>query len=280
MTDHLRVGTGWRRDRASTLYHPHHHVMATATKLSRPDHSPFRSGLVFQGEWGMCVGSTEKRSVQLIHAIGGYASETLISDAFVYGIGRAQEFKDIYPDADLAPDLEDGGMEPGLALLAEHNVGIVLEEDYPGPASPNFDPVRIYKRPPEDVCVKAYDAKGLAYFDVLPSPGQRLRDAVRDVMRRGYPVQFAMFVDSAYMRNTGQVVQVIDRADNYGGGHMQLVLDASSDDFIVVDNWWSNPAAGYNWGAANGTGRMTWELFESQTEQVLAVQSAPLVRAS
>lgn len=274
-----RHGLGWKPDSRPTLYKPHHHlVSASAPKLMRPDLTPYRSGSIWQSGVSCCVGSALKFAFQTWSSANGYAQEVLISDLFSYGVGRAEMYADQFPDPDEAPDLEDSGSEPGLLMVGAQKVGVVLEEVWPGPASADFDPARINMRPSPDALIQAYDARGLEFYDVFPPLGGRLRDSVRECMIRANPVIFAMVVDNAFMSNMGHVIQAINTREPGAAGHMMAILDASRDDYLIAANWWSNPSRGISWGDAHGNGKITWDLFESQVRQVLAVKACPLIK--
>lgn len=280
-----RFAKGHRPDSRDYGYPSHHGLIAASPPLLEvADHRRFRSGLLWQDNIGMCTGQAMSRACQLWYAANGYGAEILISGLFAYGVGRAQEYAG--QDPDTAPPLEDIGAEPGLVLQASQNVGILLRDDYPGPESTNFDRSLTNARPSPDALVRAYDGRGLQFSEVTPAAGDRMRDAIRALMVRRIPVEFAMFVDTAFEYNEGQVIESIDQRDPEGGGHMLTILDASDDEYVDFDNWWKlspeqaailgkDPVA---WGLDDGTGRMSWPCFERYVQQVLAVKAVPLVR--
>lgn len=275
--------TGHIADSKDYGYPKHHHLMAIAPTLPTPNHIPFRKGLIWQANVGMCVGMSFKRCDQLWLAMAGFADEPMASGMFAYGIGRSQEYAGMDPDT--VPPLQDVGTEPGLVLQAGQNVGIVSDEDYPDPTSPNWDPSAVNARPGPDALVKAYDARGLTFSDVLPD-ASGLKQSIRNVMVRRQPIKIAMFVDSGVMNNTGEIVTSIDRSDPQGGGHEIAFLDASRDDYAVLDNWWDCPQGGDDWGVPEdnpyglprGVWRISWELLETRIQQIHAVTSVPRVR--
>jgi hypothetical protein len=208
----------------------------------------------------------------------------MISGKFAYDIGRAQEFVGMDPDD--VPPLADEGTEPGLLLQAARNVGLVLESDYPDPTSPAWDRSKVNARPSADALVHAYDMRGLTFSSV--SRGAfGFKESIRACMVRRQPVGFAMFVDTGIMNNTGAVVTTINTRDPDGGGHMLTVLDASREDYVVIDNWWDYPAQGIDWGMPEGntlklprgTWRVAWALLEQAIKQCFAVSAVPLIQA-
>jgi hypothetical protein len=279
-----RFPTGYRRDAADYGY-PSHRKLITALPASLPkaDHLPFRTGPIWQDGVGMCVGTAVKRNVQLWQALAGLPSEFMISASFAYGIGRAAEFAGVDPD--LAPELTDTGSQPGLVLRASQRLGLALDSDYPDPTSPEWDPAAVNRRPSPDALVKAFDARQLEFYRVTQGVGG-FKDAIRACMVRRQPVMFSMFVDTGVMLNTGAIVTVIYGDDPDGGGHMLTVLDASREDFAVIDNWWDSADRGIDWGMQpgnilglpRGTWRISWALLEHAIIQCFAVSAVPFMR--
>jgi hypothetical protein len=88
------------------------------------------------------------------------------------------------------------------------------------------------------------------------------------------------------MANNGAIVSAIYANDPDGGGHMLTVLDASREDYAVIDNWWDNVDEGIDWGmpAGNtlglprGVWRISWALLERSIEQCFAVTAVPFIQ--
>lgn len=272
-----RFAKGHRPDSKDYGYPTHHRLIAALPTLPTADHTPFRKGFIWQGQVGECVGEAFKRACQLWCAANGHGDEVLLSALFAYALGRAEEYAGFAPEN--LPALADAGSEPGLVLKAAREVGVLLENDYPGPETPGFDPSKVNARPVMSDLVKAYDGRGLEFYTVPIGTG--FRDGIRAAMVRRYPCIFATFVDSAFEDNQGEIITSINEQDPNGGGHMLCVLDASRDDYVVCDNWWRNEAEGYIWGNPSGplagTFRVSWACFEAHVQQVLAVQGVPLI---
>jgi hypothetical protein len=188
-----KFSLGYKRDSQDYGYPTHHALIAAAPpSLPKADHLPFRKGLIWQDGVGMCVGEALKRAIQLWQEANGHPSDRMISAKFAYDIGRAQEYAGTNPDH--APPLVDEGSEPGLVLRGARNVGLLLDEDYPDPTSPNWDPSRVNKRPGSDALVKAYDMRDLQ-FSTVSRGAFGFKDSIRACMVRRHPVKFSMFVD-------------------------------------------------------------------------------------
>lgn len=279
-----RFPLGYKRDAEDYGYPSHRKlVAASAPSLPSANHLDFRNGVIWQDGVGMCVGAALKRCVQIWQQANGFASEFMISEKFAYDIGRAQEYAGMDPD--LAPELVDDGSQPGLLLRAARNVGLSLDSDYPDPTSPDWDPAAVNRRPSPDAIVKAFDVRGLEFSSVTPG-AFGFKESIRTCMVRRQPVMFSMFVDTGVMLNNGAVVTAIYTDDPDGGGHMLTVLDASREDYVVLDNWWDFADRGINWGMApgnllglpRGTWRISWALLERSIIQCLAVTAVPLMR--
>lgn len=278
-----RFALGHIQDSRDYGYPKHHRLMATAPTLDTPNHLPFRKGLIWQANVGMCVGMSFKRCDQLWLAMAGFPDEPMASGKFAYDMGRSEEFAGTDPDS--LPPLQDLGTEPGLLLQALSNVGFLSDEEYPDPTSPNWDSTKVNARPTSDDLVKAYDARGLTFSDVLPDD-TGIREAIRACMVRRQPVKIAMFVDTGVMNNVGAIVTTINRHDPNGGGHEIAVLDASRDDYCVLDNWWDNPEQGIEFGMPEGNylnlprgvWRISWSLLETMIQQAHAVTSVPRIK--
>jgi hypothetical protein len=277
-----RFSLGYKPDSRDYGYPSHHGLIAAAPpSLPRADHLPFRKGVIWQDGVGMCVGTAVKRAIQLWLALNGFPSTAMISGKFAYDIGRAQEWAGQNPDR--APPLVDEGSEPGLLLRAAHNVGLVLDSDYPDPTSLAWNPARVNARPGSDALVNAYDMRGLEFSSVTRG-AFGFKESIRACMVRRHAVIFAMFVDTGIMSNTGAIVTVIDKRDPDGGGHMLTVLDASRDDYAVIDNWWDYAPEEIAWGMPDGnvlglprgTWRIAWALLEQAIQQCFAVTGCPL----
>lgn len=274
---------GYKRDAEDYGYPSHRKIMAIAPSLPRADHLPFRQGLIWQDGVGMCVGAALKRCVQLWQALNGFPSDVMVSGKFAYDVGRAQEFAGLNPD--IAPELVDEGSQPGLVLRGAREVGLALDSDYPDPTSPAWDPEAVNRPPSPDAVVKAYDARRLEFYAVTRG-AFGFKESIRSVMVRRHPVKFSMFVDSGVMANNGAIVTSIFGDDPRGGGHMLTVLDASREDYAVIDNWWDNVDSGISWGMPpgnllglpRGTWRISWALLERAIIQCFAVSAVPFIR--
>jgi len=274
---------GYKPDSKDYGYPSHHALMAAAPPtLDKADHLPFRKGLIWQDGVGMCVGTALKRCVQLWQTMNGAGGDRMISAKFAYDIGRAQEHAGTNPDD--APPLADRGSEPGLVLRAAQNVGLTLDSDYPDPTSPAWDASAVNKRPSPDALVNAYDMRALQYSQVTRG-AFGYKESIRACMVRRQPIKFSMFVDTGIMLNNGAIVSAIYDRDPDGGGHMLAVVDASREDYAVIDNWWDNPDAGATWGMAQGNTlglprgvwRISWGLLERAIIQCFAVTGVPFV---
>jgi len=263
--------------------YPTHHALTAAgpPTLEVADHTPYRRGIIWQNGVGMCVGSWLKRAVQLWQWMNGHTSAQMISGKFAYDVGRAIQHAGIDPDE--APPLSDIGSKPSLVLLAAHELGVVVDEHYPDPDSPEWDPSTVNRKPTPDALVHAYDFRGLEFYDVLRG-AWGFKESIRACMVRRNPVGCSLFVDSGVMANTGEIVTSIDLNDPNGGGHMVGLLDASREDCAVLDNWWDLPGR-VDWGAREvnadgiprGTWRIAWPLLERAIKQCLAVRAAPFL---
>jgi hypothetical protein len=278
-----KFALGYQQDAEDYGYPSHRNIMALAPSLPKADHLPFRKGLIWQDGAGMCVGTATKRCVQLWQNLNGFASEFMMSGQFAYDVGRAQAFAGLDPDN--APALVDRGSQPGLVLRAAREVGIVLDADYPDPTAPAWNSANVNRGPSPHDLVKAYDARHLEFYQVMHG-AWGFKESIRACMVRRHPVMLSMFVDTGVMANTGAIVTAIFTGDPAGGGHMLTVLDASRDDFAVLDNWWDNVEQGIEWGmpAGNilglprGTWRISWALLERALIQCFAVAGVPFVR--
>lgn len=275
----MRFAKGHKPDSKDYGYPQHHKLMAELPSLLTPDLTSYRSGFIWQGQVGMCVGEATARAVQLWCAANGFGSEVLISGLLAYTLGRAEEYAGFKPEN--LPPLQDNGSEPGLVLKATREVGYLMSKDYPDPDSPDFDPAIVNVRPTSAKLVDAFDGKGLDFYQV--QMGTAFRDGIRAAMLRRYPCIFATFVDAGFEDNRGEIITAINERDPNGGGHMLCVLDASHDDYVVHDNWWHYPEQGYVWGNQTpgpllGTGRMSWACFEMHVQQVLAVKGFPIAQ--
>lgn len=279
--------TGWKPDsRDYGLYKPsHHHLFKATPTLPTPNLLPFRSGLIWQSGFGMCTGCSSARSGQLWWAANGYSAEVLMSPLFSYLVGLAAEWAAQHPGAEPPASFADIGAEPGLEYMGMQNVGFVLEQDFPSPMTVGFNPQTALDTPsPALLAEKAYDARGLEWSQV--QTGGYLRDAARELMVRRISVKVAMIVDSGVMANRGDVVRSINKNDPNAGGHDVTMLDATNDDYAVLDNWWRLPGdraellgqAPVEWGAPDGTWRISWDCLEKACVQALAFQGAALVQ--
>ncbi len=280
--------TGYKRDSRQIVYPSHHLMMAAAPSLLKPSLYEFRKGELWQSSFGMCTGESTARCAQLWFAANGFGPQIMLSPAWCYLVGLLSAFDGQDPDSIPWP-FSDDGAEPGMEFQGLRNLGIMLEEDFPSPHSTGFRPERMFSPPLTSDLVRAYDGRGLKWFEVGASSFANVgsfQTSIRSVMARRNPVKVAMFVDSLVMRNRGEVVTVINPNDREGGGHDVAVLDASSDQWVQLDNWWNlspelaaklerSPVA---WGAADGTWRITWECLYRHTFQALALQAAPLVQ--
>jgi hypothetical protein len=289
---------GFLRDSKPCAYPPAHRLIAaTAPSLPSPNHVPYFSKLIWQSQMGACVGFAMKRTIQLGLRMAGYADSPMISADAAYKLGRSEETSSADPDN--PPPLKDAGSEPGLVLLAARTVGVLLESDAPDPST---DPSlvandvtpwsldRVNERPGPDQLVQAYSMRDLEFHEIFGQPAGGWRNAATEVMVRRAPVMFAMFVDTGYENNRGEIVTQINEADPNGGGHAQVLLDASNPDYAVIGNQWHWPAAGQFWGTQDGNkwglppgcGRMAWPCFEKHCWLMHGVTSGPpaLMRAA
>jgi hypothetical protein len=278
-----RFPLGYKQDAVDYGY-PSHRLLiaAVAPSLAKPDHLPFRKGGIWQGPVGMCVGSGFKRCAQLWQSMNERTEVGSLSGKFGYDIGRAAEFSAIDPDHE--PELTDRGCQPGLLLRASREVGVMLDADYPDPDCPGWNGANVNRKPTIDHLVRAYDVRGIEFYKV--SRGAfGYKESIRSCMVRRHPVMFSMFVDSGVMSNRGDIVTSIFRNDPDGGGHMLTVLDASRDDYAVIDNWWARRELGIEWGMRDGnllglpagTWRIAWATLEDAIIQCFAFSGMPLI---
>ena len=278
--------TGWRPDPEPVHRSTHHELMAAApASLPTPNHMPFRKGEIWQSDYGMCTGASTVRCAQLWYALAGLGDEVMLSSAWCYLMGLLAPFDGVEPEK-VPEKFSDDGASPSMEFRGLQNLGLLLEDEFPSPQSPGFDPERMFRAPTSADLVNAYDATGLQWRSILFANTKTLRDAIRATMVRRAPAKVAMFVDSAMMKNTGQLVTSIDASDPLGGGHDIAVLDASNDSFVRLDNWWNlSPALAKKlgrpakpWGDSDGTWRVTWDCLFRHCRQALAFTGAPLVK--
>lgn len=278
--------TGWRPDPAPVHRATHHELMAAAApSLPSPNHMPFRKGEIWQSGYGMCTGQSTGRCGQLWYALAGLGDEVMLSGAWCYLMGLLSPYDGVEPEK-VPAKFSDDGASPSMEFRGLQNLGLLLEEEFPSPQSPGFDPERMFRAPTSADLVNAYDATGLQWRSILFANTKTLRDAIRATMVRRAPVKVAMFVDSAVMHNSGQLVTSINDQDPLGGGHDIVVLDASNDGFVKLDNWWRvSPELAAKlgipvqpWGAADGTWIVTWDCLFRHCRQALAFTGAPLVK--
>jgi len=274
---------GYNRDAADYRYPSHRGLIAAAPPtLDKANHLEFRKGVIWQDGLGMCVGTFLKRCVQLWQEMNGFKSDRMISAKCAYDLGRAQAYATLDPDN--APPLQDVGTQPGLLLRGAREVGLALDSDYPDPTSAAWDPAKANRRPSLDDLVLAYNMRGLEFSNVTPG-AFGFKGSIRACMVRRQPVGLSMFVDSGVMWNKGEIVGAIFNGDPDGGGHMLTVLDASRDDYAVLDNWWDYAPQGIEWGMPDGnllelprgTWRISWGLLERAIIQCFAVTGVPFV---
>lgn len=260
-------------------------MAAAPPSLPTPNHMPFRKGEIWQSDYGMCTGESTTRCAQLWYAMAGIGEEVMLSGAWNYLMGLLAPYDGEVPEK-VPATFPDDGASPSMEFQGLQNLGLLLEEEFPSPQSPGFDPARMFRAPTSADLVEAYDATGLQWRSILFANTKTLRDAIRGTMVRRAPVKVAMFVDSGVFNNTGQLVTTINDKDPNGGGHDIAVLDASNDAFAVLDNWWRVSAAlgaklgifPQPWGAADGTWRVSWDCLFRHCQQALAFTGAPLVK--
>lgn len=260
-------------------------MAAAPPSLPTPNHMPFRKGEIWQSDYGMCTGESTTRCAQLWYAMAGIGEEVMLSGAWNYLMGLLAPYDGEVPEK-VPATFPDDGASPSMEFQGLQNLGLLLEEEFPSPQSPGFDPARMFRAPTSADLVEAYDATGLQWRSILFANTKTLRDAIRATMVRRAPVKVAMFVDSGVFNNTGQLVTTINDKDPNGGGHDIAVLDASNDAFVVLDNWWrvSRELAArlgifpQPWGAADGTWRVSWDCLFRHCQQALAFTGAPLVK--
>lgn len=260
-----RVDTPDARDRA---FEP----LFGAPTVAVPSLLDRRGKRLFQGRAGSCVAFSLTRAVFQSHwAALGREPACYASPAFLYGVGRLQEWAGL-PPAVPRPRIADEGMRPRLAMSAVRNVGIAPESAYPyTDAFASGDPTTVNATPPPEAYEAAYDQRGLEYRRVLEIGSARV-DAVAAALRAGQPVIFGMQVDMAFMGVRS--MQPVDRVDlrQLVGGHMmsvQAVLDDGAGD-VLVDNWW------HDWGGDDGMAVLSRGLFGSAlVTDVYVVKAAP-----
>lgn len=282
----MKFRTGWRPDPKPVHRGTHHELVAAAPpSLSSPNHMPFRKGDIWQSEYGMCTGESTARCAQLWYAMAGLGDEVMLSGAWCYLMGLLAPYDGEVPEK-VPATFTDDGASPSMEFQGLQNLGLLLEEEFPSPQSPGFDPARMFRSPTSADLVNAYDATGLQWRTILFANTKTLRDAIRASMVRRAPVKTALFVDTGVFNNTGQLVTRIDDQDPNGGGHDVAVIDASNDVFAVLDNWWRvSEALGKKlgifprpWGAPDGTWRISWDCLFRHCQQALAFTGAPLVK--
>ena len=157
-------------------------------------------------------------------------------------------------------------------------MGWVPDSVYP------LDPGKVNEEPPANVVLQAYDARGLAVYQI-PGYGMARIEGVRRALMGGHPVVFGMRVDVINFEawdGTG-IIDNIDLADPEGGGHGLCVLadetaeeSGAGEPAIRFANWWTNPDGNAHWGLPDGTGRLSYRQFGSANiSNVYAIQSVP-----
>jgi hypothetical protein len=273
---------GYRPDPPGVHYQPHHRATRGAPVLSDSDLSIYRYGRVFQGQIGMCVLSTVKRAVQLrTAALDG--ETVLISDLCAYDVARkveaAQEQPGVAPEG--LPALEqigDTGAYPFLAIQAVRDVGLVLEEDWPGPASGRTDWLAMLVDEPGDVALmKAYDHSGLGFARVDLSNG--LRSAVLKLHRFASPVMVAINADGIAERDPGN--RIVSSLPTTGQNHYVCILSGEDPEAALIDNWWDDhDGPDGAWGIQSsdflrGAWACKWSVLERAVSDVLALTGLP-----
>ena len=271
-----RFGLGYRRDphNVRAAYRPHA-SLDVSPLLPSPSLLPWwlGQGRIWQADVGACVAATWTWQYHAYHACRGNP-QPLASVIGMYSLARCQE--DSGRDPDTLGPLDDVGSYPANIMIAARDVGIISEAQWPSPASPTFDRTSVCRRPRPDDCVDAYDRRGLKWIAVEKgSTWQETRDTVRGLLQAGYPVGFAMFVDTAFMRNQGGIVTRTNERDPDGGGHAMAIVDATRDTDAQIGNWWRRDEVGAEWGLPNGTGRISWQLLHDVGGDMLALSAAP-----
>jgi len=278
--------TGYLRDDEKTEYPSHYQLLSAGPPtLQKADHLFARKGLIWQADVGMCVGAWLKRAVQLWLELNGHAAPAMISGKFAYDIGRSMAYAGMEPEN--VPPLRDAGSQVRLVLVGAQRLGLADEAHYPDPTSPDWNPANVNRRPSPDDIINAYDMRDLEFYEVSRG-AWGIRESIRACMVRRHPVGIALFVDSGVFANEGEIVTDINESDPSGGGHMVGVLDASHDEYAVLDNWWDNPGLGIEWGMPlpnaldlpRGVWRVAWPLLESRIKACFAVEAVPLQRAA
>lgn len=273
----VKIGLGYRQDAHDPNDYP------TERLLGAPPATPpalpvslrrFRKGLLYQGGAGSCVAHALDRANDIclryqFEQQGKAVEPPKSSRRFRYYNARRQEAVDAIARGEAAPTMSDAGCYPRLAMRAEQKIGFCEERLFPY----TDDPEKINEVPPPECFHSAYDQKNFKYARNSYSGNARVLEVARG-MHAGKPSIFGMFVDTAFMRNKGELINVINTSDPNGGGHMLCVLEVTPDE-VIFDNWWCPPGQPNAWGD-QGVGRMSWGLFGSSIiTDVYMIENVP-----
>ena len=249
-------GFGFKPDRPNAYPSVHKMLAKIDYKLDTADMHSYRSGWIYQNGYGLCVHESIKREIQLYAAIMGWSLEFLISEVASYVFDRTLELFMLNPMS--APELldkplQDTGSTPEFAMLALQKNGMLRVEDMPGPAEIAFDDKNIFMAPkdfPNGLLVKAYNGKGLQFHSIEYGNFQEFKETIRAAMKTGMPVGGAINANGIAESDPGY--NLVSSLETQGQNHYVTILDATSDNAWIMDNWWRNQFSG-GWGMNNGT---------------------------
>lgn len=316
MTNHRALG--WLADppAASSSYQSGHRMLARARAadllpLDRASLFRFRGAPLEQGPIGSCFAFGCTRAFQLYRAAHSPESSVeaavaasdaeIASPRWLYYAARAGEFAG--DNVDSMPPLEDTGSYPYLGFEQIRQLGFVPWSSCPYPKGAELDDPEqarevIAKQPSPNVVLDAFDTRGLETARVAGAGLERVRQ-VAALLKQRCPVGFGMQVDNDFLRNTGGVIQDVNRFFVQGGHWMQVLAvvpsitvaapktleelrasvesnaaatpdEVTSTWEVIVDNWW-----GPHWGRF-GIGRISAGLFGSSwISDVTAVRFLP-----
>jgi hypothetical protein len=260
----IRFATGFNPDPTPRDYPSHKDLLAAPVALAsqtNADMYRFRGPFIWQDIFSMCFPCACSRAEYMQRLLPIGTEEELLSLTWGY-FARAEAYRAL--PRELQPKtLDDTGTSAAELEVWYQGMGVLLNKDLPGPMTQGFDPSMVYNVPSDkafqDLVEKAYDAKRFVLHEVQVDKGSRV-DAMRDLLKSFIAPILTWNVDSAYMRNQGEVVLTMNESDPLGGGHAQVVL--TIPDLVVVDNWWRNNRAGIQWGDFDGTGIIDPGLIE------------------
>jgi hypothetical protein len=260
-------GLGWKPNKEYGAHGPAHRLFSAAPYLiDAPDHRPYLPPHIEQGQAGACWAFATTADLATYYNLRQIRAP-LASPRYFYWNGRNEEYANQAPDPDR--ELDDTGTEPRLGLRAVDGLGYCAWDDCPY----SDDPTLIRKRPPDNAYELSYSQKG-ALVGSIDFVGMQRITTMDDLMRRGYPPQFGMQIDEAFMSWTPDKGPIANIDENkIVGGHMlQPIFIDYAHKWVWFNNWWPKGL----WGTVEGFGYMTFDLFGSSIiSDVATIQFLP-----